>query len=103
MIIRTSIKPPPTRQEVAIKSETLKNFIGQYELAPGIIFDVSVENNQLQVQLTGQQRFPVFAESETKFFYKVVDAQLTFQKDNSGKVTSLVLHQGGREQMAKKK
>ncbi len=96
-------QPPPGRQEVAINSEILKNYVGQYELAPGIIFDVSVENNQLQVQLTGQPRFPVFAESETKFFYKVVDAQLTFQKDNSGKFTSLVLHQGGREQMAKKK
>ena len=96
-------QPPAARKEVTVNPEILKSYVGQYELAPGIIFDVIVENDQLQVQLTGQPRFPVFAESETKFFYKVVDAQLTFQKDSGGKVTSLILHQGGRDQMAKKK
>ncbi len=96
-------QPPPPRKEIAINPEILKNYAGQYELAPGFIFDVIVENNQLQVQLTGQPRFPVFAEAEAKFFYKVVDAQLTFQKDAGGKVTSLILHQGGRDQTAKKK
>ncbi len=96
-------QPPPPRKEVTVNPEILKSYVGQYELAPGIIFDVIVENNQLQVQLTGQPRFPVFAESKTKFFYKVVDAQLTFQKDGNGRVMSLVLHQGGRDQTAKKK
>ncbi|MGH7596848.1 MAG: serine hydrolase [bacterium] len=96
-------QPPPPRKEVAVNPEILKNYVGQYELAPSFIFDVIVENNQLMVQLTGQPRFPVFAESETKFFYKVVDAQLTFQKDGTGKVTSLILHQGGIDQTAKKK
>lgn len=97
-------KLEPTQERTAIKVDpkVYDAYVGQYELAPGIIFDVIVENNQLQVQLTGQPRFPVFAESETKFFYKVVDAQLTFQKDSNGKVTSLILHQGGIDQMAKK-
>jgi hypothetical protein len=54
-------------------------------------------------QLTGQPLFQFYPESETRFFYKVVDAQLTFQKDGNGKVTSLILHQGGRDQTAKKK
>lgn len=96
-------QPPPARKDVAVNPEILKNYVGQYELAPGFIFDVIVENNQLMVQVTGQPHFPVFPESETKFFYKVVDAQLTFQKDGNGKVTSLILHQGGRDQTAKKK
>jgi hypothetical protein len=96
-------QPPPPRKEVAINPEILQSYIGQYELAPGLIFDVMVENSQLMVQLTGQPRFPVFPESETKFFYKVVEAQLTFQKDGNGNVTSLILHQGGIDQTAKKK
>ena len=43
----------------------------------------------------------MFAESETKFFLKLMDAQITFVKDASGKVTHLVLHQA-RDREAKK-
>lgn len=47
-------------------------------------------------QLTGQGKLPIFAQSETMFFLKVVDAQLEFAADAS----SVVLHQGGRSQKA---
>jgi hypothetical protein len=43
-----------------------------------------------------------YAESESKFFLKVVDGQITFVKDEQGKVTGLILHQGGRDLHAKK-
>ena len=39
----------------------------------------------------------MFAESETQFFYKVVDAQITFVPGNDGKINKLILHQGGRD------
>lgn len=38
----------------------------------------------------------MFAESETGFFYKVVDAQLTFELGPYGKAKALVLHQNGQ-------
>jgi len=44
----------------------------------------------------------VYPESETKFFYTIVDAQLTFVKDEAGVVSHLVLHQNGIDQKAKK-
>ena len=94
---------PPERKEVNVDPKILASYVGKYEMAPGIEFDVRLEDGQLKVLLTGQPRFPVFPESETKFFYKVVDAQLTFAKDDSGKVTSLILHQGGMDQTAKRK
>ena len=50
------------------------------------------------MQGTGQPKAEVFPESETNFFAKVVDAQLTFVKDASGKVTHLVLHQNGEHE-----
>jgi hypothetical protein len=40
----------------------------------------------------------VFAENETTFFYKAVDAQLSFELGADGKATSLTLHQGGHSQ-----
>jgi hypothetical protein len=39
----------------------------------------------------------LFATSEGKFVARVVDAQFDFVKDPNGKVTSLELHQNGRE------
>lgn len=77
-------------------------YVGKYELAPGAIFTVRRSGDGLSVQLTGQSFLPVFPSSETKFFYKAVDAQLTFVKDSEGKVTSLILHQNGIDQSARR-
>jgi hypothetical protein len=49
------------------------------------------------VQLTGQPKFPAFAESEDHFYLKVVSANLDFVKDSSGKVTSVILHQNNQD------
>jgi hypothetical protein len=53
-------------------------------------------------RLTGQSFLEIFPESETKFFYKEVDAQITFVKDGQGRVIELVLHQSGRDMRAKR-
>ena len=52
-------------------------------------------------QLTGQGKLPVFPQSETLFFLKVVDAQLEFGKDEKG--AYVILHQNGNDQKAVKK
>ena len=35
-----------------------------------------------------------------KFFYKIVEAQLTFERNADKKVTAVVLHQNGRDMRA---
>jgi hypothetical protein len=58
-------------------------------------------NSELRVesdrygQATRQPRFQLFAESPTEFFLKAADAQVTFEKDASGKVSRMILHQNG--------
>ena len=46
-------------------------------------------------QPTGQRKLEIFPESETEYFLKVNDIQITFVKDEQGNVTHLVVHQGG--------
>jgi hypothetical protein len=46
-------------------------------------------------QATGQESFEIFAESENKFFLKVVDAQIEFVPDQAVKFTKLILYQYG--------
>jgi serine-type D-Ala-D-Ala carboxypeptidase/endopeptidase len=74
-----------------------KNYIGKYQLAPGAVFTIALEGNHLQAQLTGQPAIEIFPESEKEYFYKVVDAQITFETDGNGPATSLTLHQNGRD------
>jgi hypothetical protein len=53
-------------------------------------------------QATGQPKVELFAETETDFFLKVVDARMIFDLDTTGKVTALTLLQGGQKLPGKK-
>ena len=98
-----SPEPAKVRKEVAVDRKILESYVGKYELAPTFIMTVSLEkNDRLAVQATGQGKLPLYAESETKFFCKLVDAQISFEKDSSGAVTRLILHQNGLNQPAKR-
>jgi len=46
--------------------------------------------------------FELFPESESKFFLKVTDAQITFHRDSDGKVNRITLHQGGQDMPGKR-
>ena len=61
---------------------------------------VTRKGNQLKAWLTGQPAFEIYPKSETRFFYKVVIAEISFQVVGRGKVRSLTLHQGGVDQVA---
>ena len=100
---------PRTSDKVSLRTETkvspaiLAKYVGTYELQPGVDNVVTLEGDQLMTQLTGQQKLPLFAESETKFFLRVVDAQVEFIKDQQGAVTHLLLRQGPNEIKARRK
>jgi len=89
-------------KEIMIDGATLESYVGQYQLAPGFILTVSREENQLKAQATGQPAFLVFPKSQNVFYLKVVDAQLTFNQNEKGKVQSVTLHQAGQEIVGKK-
>ena len=84
--------------EVKVDPKIYDAYVGRYELAPNFILTISKEGDRLMAQATGQPPFELFPSSETKFFLKAVDAQITFVRDEAGKVTHLILHQGGDRQ-----
>jgi hypothetical protein len=91
------------RKEIVVPAKILAEYVGSYELGPGFVFVVTLEGDQLITQITGQPKVPIFAESETMFFPKVVDAEIEFFRNEKGQVTRLVLHQGGRDTKALRK
>ena len=93
---------PATRKEVAVDPKLYDRLAGDYELAPDFTITILRRGDRLISQATGQAEVELFPESETRFFLKVVDAQVDFVFDAAGKTTGLVLHQGGRDLPAKK-
>jgi Domain of unknown function (DUF3471)/Glyoxalase superfamily protein len=85
----------PARPEIALDASVLDAYVGFYELNGNTLFTVTRDGNHLVTQLPGQRPVPIYAESDTRFFAKIVDAQISFVSDARGQVTSLVLHQNG--------
>jgi hypothetical protein len=88
---------PTERKEIKVSPEILKQYVGTYELIPNFSLAITLEDGQLVSQGTNQGKVPMFAESETMFFGKLVDAEIEFVKNDKGEVTHLVLHQNGRD------
>lgn len=98
-----SVQLTSERHEISVPAATLSAYVGTYEMMPSANLMVTLDGDHLMAQLSGQQKFQLFPESETRFFVKVVDAQVDFVKDASGAVTQAVLHQNGRDMKATKK
>ena len=107
------VKPKARLKAIDVDRAVLATYVGRYELAPSFILTVTLEDGGLMVQATGQGKAPIFASSQTEFFYKIVDAQITFvpgpaEKDAAGKAkpttaAKLILHQGGMSREAPRK
>jgi len=93
---------PKERVAAEVDPKIYDAYVGQYELAPDLIITVTKENNRLFAQATGQPKFELYPESETKFFARVADLQVTFVKNEEGEVTQLIVHQGGKDTPARK-
>jgi hypothetical protein len=99
--------PEPPKPHVAIKLDTrlLDACVGHYEHAPSAEFPTGAkvtiwrQGDQLVGQAWGenvlQGAFDIYPESETNFFLKIGDAQLTFIKNDKGEVTAVIHHYPG--------
>ena len=93
---------PQERKEIKVTEKVLKTYVGDYEMGPDRILHITLENGSLWGQPGAQEKKQLFAETQTKFFLKDLDIQLTFQKDAKGNVTGLQLVQRGNPSEGKK-
>jgi CubicO group peptidase (beta-lactamase class C family) len=93
----------PERVVAKVDPSIYAAYVGQYELNPGNIGTVTVENGRLFLQPPGQTKEELFPESETTFFLVVQGGpRVIFVKDAEGKVTEFILRVGSQERKAKK-
>ncbi len=85
------------RRVIDVSSEVLESYAGVYTLFPNFDLTFTVEDGKLMVQATDQEKFQVFPESNTKFFFKKNDIQISFEQGQEGKIDHLILHQSGND------
>jgi CubicO group peptidase (beta-lactamase class C family) len=101
-LINAAYPAPKLRREVPVDPAVLAAYAGRYEISPAFILTVRPDGGRLYIQATAQSEFEVYAESETEFFYRVVDAQISFAPSEGGVAPSLTLHQNGRHMPGKR-
>jgi CubicO group peptidase (beta-lactamase class C family) len=84
------------RKELTLTPAQLAGYIGTYTLENGATVFMRLDGTQLTTQIVGQPVFPLYPESERRFFLKVVDAQVEFSRDLQGAINGFALLQGGR-------
>ncbi|MGH9840262.1 MAG: DUF3471 domain-containing protein, partial [Blastocatellia bacterium] len=74
-----------------VDPKVLDGYTGKYEVRPNIFATVSRQGNSLFVQIPMQQKMEFLPMSETKFFLKFSDTDLTFVKNDKGEIVEAQL------------
>jgi len=92
---------PGTQKEIQVPVDALKEYVGVYKLDNDSRFTVLLHDGRLWDRLTGQSFLKLFAKEKDRFFYKVVAAEIAFNRED-GAIKSLTLFQNGREMTARR-
>ncbi len=103
--IKTEEKPvvaeKPKEALVVITPEVLETYIGEYEMAPGLVISISEKNGKLYAQPTNQPELQMIPESPTAFSIEKTPARIVFKPAN-GKVEKIDLVMPDRTMEGKK-
>lgn len=100
MLVGMPEQPRTFDQTVDVSPSHMQRLVGSYQLTPGFVLTVKIEDQKLMVGATGQPFFQVYPQSEAKWNYRVVPASLTFEVDGDGPAKAVILHQNGIDQRA---
>jgi ketosteroid isomerase-like protein len=96
VVARHYSRLPAERTAIKLDPKVYDAYVGEYEIAPSIVFQVSKEGDKLVGQTTGQPKAEMLPESEIGFFVKGIPAQFIFVRDEKGQVARVVVLQDGR-------
>lgn len=88
--------------EVNLTPETLQKYAGEYEIRKDLVLSVSLKNEQLFIQPTGQPKLKIIPVSQTAFTVKMINARVEFITNSTGQAESLLLYQGDKKIPARK-
>ena len=93
---------PKIRVAIAVPEETLKQYVGEYEISPQLHVTFTVKDGQLLASPTGQPTQTLYAEKTDFFFLKNDDIQVEFTRNDKKEVDGFILYQNGVRTPCKK-
>jgi len=90
------------RVAISVDPNIYDAYVGEYQIGPDLMQTITRKGNRLFAQITDDPPYELFSESETKFFFKDFDVQISFIKNKGDKIAGLIRHRGGRSASAKK-
>lgn len=103
-MILSSETPIPQRQEIKLDPALYEDFVGDYQVAPNVIGTVTREDDRLMLKGTGwKNAYELLPLSKDTFFVREFEnTEITFVRDERGKVTHQLSRTNGQETVAKK-
>lgn len=90
------------RRAVSLDLPAAQAAAGRYELQPGFVLTLTVDDGKLYAQATGQGRFELLQDSRGDYYALVADILVRMQRAPDGKASALTLFQGGGALPAKR-
>src|SRR5207249_3431993 len=72
------------RKQATVPNQLLKAYAGQYKFGDRVL-TLTVEGNHLLGQIDGEGGYFFYPESQSKFYSRVQQSDIEFQKDSNGK------------------
>lgn len=86
---------PMIRKTAKLEPAALDSVVGRFILMPGFALTITRDGERMFCQATGQPKARIYPQSATEYFFKAVDAQVTFKLSDAGRAYMLTLHQNG--------
>ncbi len=102
---KLAAEEPKKEQElkpVSVNLDLYDDYAGKYQLDMGLVVTIARENANLIAEVQGQPKVELIPVSETTFLVKIIDAKLSFHRDDTGKVNDIVLNQSGMDLKGKR-
>jgi len=87
-------KLPARKVDTSLDPKLYVDYVGRYDYTSAVM-EVTTDGGKLFAQLTGQEKLELLPESKDHFYWKDVDAEIAFQRDEYGTVTSGIHTQSG--------
>lgn len=88
---------PPQRTTIKVGPNSFDAYVGRYQPNAAITVTVSIEDGKLMFDTPAGGKVELLPESENTFFSNGLPVTISFVKDETGKVTHLILLNNGRE------
>ena len=91
------------KKPINLPAERLQTFVGEYTGPANFSCAITRQNDKLLLKYGNQPPVELFPESETKFFMRALNAEVTFDRTEKDEVTTLNLQQEGKSISAERK